>query len=64
MLDSCRFENYSRETVLQYTSKYSMSGDVAKLRLFEHLHAALWAFRKIIICSLFFSRIANCRNIV
>jgi len=40
MLDSCRFENYSRETVLQYTSKYSMSG-VAKLRLFEHLHVAL-----------------------
>jgi len=27
-------------------------------------HAALWAFRKIIICFLFFISIANCRNIV
>jgi len=31
------------------------------MRLFEPLHAALWAFRKIIY--LFFISIAKCRNI-
>jgi len=41
---------------------YCSNAGVAKLRLFETLHPALWAFWKIIY--LFFIATAKCRNIV
>jgi len=48
----------------RYRNANNITG-VTKLRLFEEpLHAALWAFRKLYICFLFFISIAKCRNIV
>jgi len=58
---SASFIQILNQSCLCRYDKAYMAG-VAKQRLFEPLHAALWAFRKLIY--LFFIYVAKCRNIV